>query len=181
MRRQGLEPGLCHAANSAGLLNLPQSHLDLVRPGLILYGLYPELNKAHLELRPAMHLKARLIQVRELRAGDTVSYGSTFVARDTTRIATVPIGYADGYPRILSNKGQMLLKGQRAKVAGRICMDLTLLDISHIPGAQTGDQVLILGQQQGQSILAEELGSLSCSINYEIVSRLSARVPRVYI
>ncbi|MGM0424854.1 MAG: alanine racemase [Thermodesulfobacteriota bacterium] len=181
MRRQGLEPGLCHAANSAGVLNLQESHLDLIRPGLILYGLYPELNRANLELKPAMHLKARVIQVRELLPGHTVSYGSTFVARDRVRIATVPTGYADGYPRILSNQGQMLLKGHRATVAGRVCMDLTMLDVSHIPGVEAGDEILILGEQQGQGIRAEELGSLSCSINYEIVSRLGSRVPRLYI
>lgn len=181
MRLLGLQPGICHAANSAGVLNLRQSHLDLVRPGLILYGLYPERNIANLKLCPAMHLKARIIQVRELQPGDTVSYGSTFVARERTRIATVPIGYADGYPRILSNQGQMLVKGQRAKVAGRVCMDLTMLDVSRISGVEAGDEVLILGQQQGQGIRAEELGSLSCSINYEIVSRLGSRVPRIYI
>lgn len=181
LRQQNIDPGICHAANSAGILNLRQSHLDLVRPGLILYGLYPELDKSNLDLLPAMQLKAKITQLKQVPAGFAVSYGSTYVAPRPTTIATLPVGYADGYPRVLSNKGQMLLKAQRATVAGRVCMDQTMLDVGHIPGVNTGDEVLILGRQDNQEIRAEELGRLSCSINYEIVSRIGPRVPRIYV
>ncbi len=181
LQQQGIQPGLCHAANSAGILNLQHAYYDLVRPGLILYGLYPELNQAGLQFKPAMQIKARIMQLKSVQPGFTVSYGSTYVAPRKTKIATLPIGYADGYPRILSGTGQMLVRGQRATVAGRVCMDQTMLDVGHIPDVQPGDEVVILGRQGTQEIRAEELGKLSCSINYEIVSRLSPRVPRIYI
>ena len=183
LRKAGLEPPVRHAANSAALIDMPQSHLDMVRPGIASYGLYPsdEVNKKHVPLKPAMALKARIIHLKKVPAGFKVSYGSTHQTPKATTIATIPIGYADGLNRLLSSSGQMLVHGQRAPIIGRVCMDLTMLDVGHIDNVQVGDEVVIFGQQGSDSITVDEIASALNTINYEIVSTITARVPRVYL
>ena len=183
LRKAGLEPPVRHAANSAALIDIPQSHLDLVRPGIATYGLYPsdEVNKRHVSLKPAMALKARIIQLKKVPAGFKVSYGTSHETRKPTTIATIPIGYADGLNRLLSSRGQMLVHEQRAPIIGRVCMDLTMLDVGHIDNIQMGDEVAVFGRQGKASITVDEIASLLNTINYEIVSTITARVPRVYL
>ena len=183
LRKAGLEPPVRHAANSAALIDMPQSHLDMVRPGIASYGLHPsdEVNKKHVSLKPAMALKARIIHLKKVPAGFKVSYGSTHQTPKATTIATIPIGYADGLNRLLSSSGQMLVHGQRAPIIGRVCMDLTMLDLGHIDNVRMGDEVVIFGQQGSGFITVDEIASSLNTINYEIVSTITARVPRVYL
>jgi alanine racemase len=183
LRKAGLETPVRHAANSAALIDMPDSHLDMVRPGIAIYGLYPsdEVNKKHVPLKPAMSLKAKIIHLKGVPAGFKVSYGITHETRKATTIATVPIGYADGLNRLLSSRGQMLVHGQRAPIIGRVCMDLTMLDVGHIDSVQMGDEVVIFGRQGNDSITVDEIASTLNTINYEIVSTITARVPRIYL
>jgi alanine racemase len=183
LRKAGLEPPVRHAANSAALIDMPQSHLDMVRPGIASYGLHPsdEVNKKHVSLKPAMALKARIIHLKKVPAGFKVSYGSTHRTPTATTIATIPIGYADGLNRLLSSSGRMLVHGQLAPIIGRVCMDLTMLDVGHIENVRMDDEVVIFGQQGNGSITVDEIASSLNTINYEIVSTITARVPRVYL
>jgi alanine racemase len=183
LHKSGLEPPVRHAANSAALIDMPQSHLDMVRPGIASYGLYPsdEVNKKHVSLKPAMALKAKIIHLKKVPAGFKVSYGSTYKTHRPTTIATIPIGYADGLNRLLSSSGQMLVHGKRAPIIGRVCMDLTMLDVGHINDVQMADEVVIFGQQGSDTIAVDEIASSLKTINYEIVSTITARVPRVYL
>ena len=182
LKKAGLEFRIRHAANSAAIVAHPQSHLDMVRAGIALYGLSPsaEVNLDHLATRPAMSLKTRLVHVKKVPAGFCVSYGMTYRAPAATTIATVPLGYADGYSRLLSSRGTMLARGQRAPIAGRVCMDLTMLDVGHIEGIRTGDEVVALGRQGDEIISADEIAGVLGTINYEIVSSITARVPRIF-
>ncbi len=179
----GLKVNVRHAANSGAIIDMPQTHLDMVRAGISLYGLYPsrEINCNAVHLEPVMALKARVVQVKQVTAGFKVSYGMTFETDRPTTIATVPIGYADGYSRLLTNKGSMLVHGQRAPIVGRVCMDLTMIDVGHIPGVKPEDEVVILGRQGGEMITADEIARLINTINYEVVSSITARVPRIYV
>jgi alanine racemase len=172
-----------HAANSAATIELPESHLDMVRPGIAQYGLWPseEVDKQRIDLKPVMSLKSKVIQVKEVGPGFVVSYGSTYVTPASTRIATIPIGYADGYDRILSSKGHMLVGGVRAPIIGRVCMDLTMIDVGHIADVHLEDEVVILGSQGNETISADEIAKQVGTINYEIVSSLTSRVPKVYV
>ena len=183
LRKAGLQPSVRHAANSAALIDIPHSHFDMVRPGIATYGLYPsdEVNKQHVPLKPAMSLKTQIIHLKQVPAGFKVSYGITHETRKATTIATVPVGYADGLNRLLSSRGQMLVNGQRAPIIGRVCMDLTMLDVGHIDNVQMGDEVVIFGQQGNETLSVDEMASLLNTINYEIVSSITARVPRVYL
>ena len=183
LRQAGLEPSVRHAANSAALIDMPRSHLDMVRPGIASYGLYPsdEVDKKHVSLKSAMALKARIIHLKKVPAGFKVSYGSTHETSKATTIATIPVGYADGLNRLLSSTGQMLVHGKRAPIIGRVCMDLTMLDVGHIDNVQIGDEVVIFGQQGSDAITVDEIASTLNTINYEIVSTITARVPRIYL
>ena len=183
LQQAGLNPPVRHAANSAALIDMPQSHFDMVRPGIAIYGLYPsdEVRKNMVSLKPAMALKARIIHLKKVPAGFKVSYGSTHQTQRPTTIATVPVGYADGLSRQLSNRGQMLVHGQRVPIIGRVCMDLTMLDVGSIENVQVGDEVVIFGQQNNETLTVDEMAALLNTINYEIVSTITARVPRVYI
>lgn len=180
--RAGLEFPIRHTANSAAVIDVPEAHLDMVRPGIALYGLYPSdrVDKSRIRLIPAMTLKTRVAHIKKVPAGIRVSYGGTFKTSKPTSIATVSIGYADGYNRLLSSKGQMLLHGQKAPVVGRVCMDLTMLDVGHITKIQQGDEVVVFGKQGEEHILADELAAALNTINYEIVTALTHRVPRLY-
>jgi alanine racemase len=176
----GIDFRVRHAANSAAIIAHPQTHLDMVRAGIAMYGLNPspEVNLDALATRPAMALKARLVHVKQVSKGFCVSYGMTHCTTAPTIIATVPIGYADGYSRLLSSRGTMLVRGRRAPIVGRVCMDLTLLDVGHIEGVKVGDEVVILGSQGAETVSADEIAGLTGTINYEIVSSITARVPR---
>jgi alanine racemase len=171
-----------HCANSPAVIDLPYTHLDLVRPGIILYGLYPSpaVRRDLITLKSVMSLKTRVVLVKEVAAGAYISYGCTYTARAATRIATLPLGYADGYSRLLSNKAEVLIRGQRALVAGRVCMDQLMVDVGHIPGVEPGDEAVLIGRQGDGEITADELADHIGTINYEIVTRISERIPRLY-
>ena len=183
LESSGIGPGLRHAANSAAVMELPESHLDMVRPGISIYGLYPspEIDKDRIRLSPAMALKTRIIHLKRVPAGFKVSYGMTYTTTRPTTIATVPVGYADGYSRGLSSKGHMLVGGAKVPVVGRVCMDLTMLDVGGVGGVEPGDEVVVFGRQGAEQISADEVAAAIGTINYEIVSSLTARVPRTYI
>ncbi|MGN1023039.1 MAG: alanine racemase, partial [Lachnospiraceae bacterium] len=170
-----------HCDNSAGLIRFPENDMDLVRAGITLYGLWPseEVPKDIVSLRPALSWYSRVVFVKDLPAGRAVSYGGTFVTDRTTRVATVSVGYGDGYPRSLSNKGYVLIRGKRAPILGRICMDQLMADISDIPGAAEGDLVTLVGTDGSETITCEALGDLSGRFNYELVCDINPRVPRV--
>ncbi len=183
LKQQGLEFPLNHAANSAALIDMPDSHLDMVRPGIATYGLYPsaEVDQERVELKPALEWKARIIQLKKVPAGFGVSYGITYETPRPTTLATVAVGYGDGLSRGLSSRGQMLVGGQRVPIVGRVCMDLTLLDVGEVPGVAEGDEAVILGRQGEELLSADEMAVTLDTINYEIVSTITSRVPRVYL
>ena len=172
-----------HTANSAALITLPDAHFNMVRPGIALYGLSPfdTPPPQGVELRPAMTLKSRIVQLKTVVSGTPVSYGATWRATKRTRIATIPIGYADGYRRNLSSVGKMLVRGREAPVVGRICMDLTMLDVGHIPDVQRGDEVVVFGRQRDAVLPADALARQLGTINYEITAALTARVQKIYV
>ena len=182
LKQAGLEPPLRHAANSAALIDMPESHLDMVRPGIATYGLQPseDVNKEIIDLKPVMSLKSRIIHIKKVAPGFNISYGSTYRTKDHTTIATVPVGYADGYNRLLSSRGQMLVHGRRAPIVGRVCMDLTMLDVGGIADVAVEDEVVVFGRQGDECLTADEIASGLQTINYEIVSTITGRVPRVY-
>lgn len=181
--RAGLRPPVRHAANSGAVIDMPDAHLDMVRPGIATYGLYPsdEVNKDHVALQPVMTLKSRIIHLKKVAAGFHISYGITYRTKKPTTIATVPVGYADGYNRLLSSRGHMLLHGHRVPIVGRVCMDLTMLDVGGLKDVKIEDEVVVFGQQGDGSVTADELAAILNTINYEIVTSISARVPRIYI
>jgi alanine racemase len=181
LRAEGILPGLVHLANSAATLTCPAAHFDMVRPGLILYGIYPSPEMAHhISLRPVLSWKARILQVKKVPAGTSISYGATFVTTRESLIGTLPIGYADGYSRLLSNRGQVLVHGQRAPIRGRVCMDLTMIDLTDIGNPQQEAEVVLLGSQGGELISADEMAGWSNTISYEVLTSISARVPRIH-
>ncbi|MCL5257323.1 MAG: alanine racemase [Chloroflexi bacterium] len=182
LRSAGFEFALYHVANSAAILDMPDTHLDMVRPGIATYGLYPSAEVSRLPgLAPALALKSQVARVHELRPGDGVSYGYTYIARKPTRVALVPIGYADGYHRSLSNKAFVLINGRKARVAGRVCMDQLVVDIGDLDGVAVGDEVVLIGRQGSECISADEVAGLAGTINYEVTTSLSTRVPRLYL
>ena len=177
----GLEIPVKHCSNSAPILEMPQANMDMVRAGITTYGLYPsEEGKDIVPLRAAMSLYSHIIYCKTIHAGQSVSYGGLFTATKDTRVATIPVGYGDGYPRSLSGKGYVLIHGKKAPILGRVCMDQFMVDISGIPGAMEGDKVTLLGADGQERITAEELGELSGRFNYEFVCTLGKRIPRVY-
>lgn len=182
-RELGLQIPIKHCSNSAGILELSEANLDVVRAGITLYGLYPseEVSREAVTLRPALSLYSRLVYVKTIRKGQSVSYGGTFTAEREMRIATVPLGYGDGYPRSLSNKGYVLLHGKRAPILGRVCMDQFMIDVTEIPEASEGDRVVLLGFDGTEQLSAEKLGEMSGRFNYELVCDLGRRIPRVYV
>lgn len=178
--REDLTPSLKHAANSAATIFFPSAHLDMVRIGIAMYGLYPSpASRERVSLRPALQLKAKVSFVKELPAGQGVSYGLTYRSQEPTQIATLPLGYGDGYSRLLSNKSEVLIGGQRRPVVGNVCMDQLMVDIG-AEKVKVGDEAVLIGQQQAQEISVEELAEILGTINYEVVCNLSPRVPRVY-
>lgn len=171
-----------HCSNSAAIIDLPDMYMDRVRAGISIYGLYPsdEVDKSRVPLRPVMGLKSFVTYVRDLPPGREISYGGTFCTERPTRVATVPVGYGDGYPRGLSGKGRVLIHGQSAPILGRVCMDQFMIDVTDIPDTQTGSEVTLLGRDGDEEITAEELASLSGRFHYELLCDIGKRVPRVY-
>lgn len=174
---------LKHCANSAAILEMPETSLDLVRAGIALYGLWPseEMDREKSELRPMFSLYSHIVYVKVLPAGTPVSYGGIYVTDGQRRIATVPVGYGDGYPRGLSGKGDVLICGRRAPIVGRVCMDQFMVDVTEIPEAKEGDLVTLIGKDGEEQITMEELGELSGRFNYELACDLGNRIPRVYV
>ena len=179
----GLTIPVKHCSNSAAILEMPQANMDMVRAGITTYGLYPseEVRKDIVPLRAAMSLYSHIVYCKTIHSGQSVSYGGLFTAQKDTRVATIPVGYGDGYPRSLSGRGYVLIHGKRAPILGRVCMDQFMVDISEIPEAMDGDKVTLLGMDGTERITAEELGELSGRFNYEFVCDLGKRIPRVYI
>ncbi|MDY0374389.1 MAG: alanine racemase [Desulfobacterium sp.] len=182
LKDRGIGFPMVHGANSAALIELAQTHFTMVRAGIAMYGLTPsgEVDIEHLNLKPAMEIRSIVSSVKEVPASFKVSYGMTYETRKKSVIAAVPIGYADGFSRLFSSRGEMIVRGRRAAIAGRVCMDQTLIDVGEIPGVIPGDSVVILGDQGGQSITADQMAKTLGTINYEVVSSLTARVPQIY-
>jgi alanine racemase len=178
--RHGVEPELVHCANSAAILDLPQTHCSMVRPGLSMYGYFPSRQSPKsVQLKPAMTIKTTVALIKPIDAGDSVSYGRRFVANRHTRIATLPIGYADGYSRLLTGKSVVLIHGKRFPVVGTICMDMMMVDVG-VAEISVGDEVTIMGAQDGQEITCWDLAERMGTIPYELLCNISARVPRIY-
>lgn len=183
IRERGINLNWVHAANSAGVFQLPDTNFNLVRCGISTYGYYPSdyiKEHAKIHLSPVLQWESRIAYVKAINSGDTVSYGRSYTADGNIKVATLPVGYADGYPRILSNKSSVLVCGKRAPVIGRVCMDQMMIDITDIPDANVGSAVVLLGKQGTNQITADELANLSGTISYEILTSISERVPRIY-
>ncbi len=177
---QGLRPPLAHAANSAAILTLPESHFDMVRLGIAMYGLHPsDLVPCPPDFRRALSFKTQVAQVKTLPPGSFVSYGNTYQTTDERRVAVLPVGYADGFRRAPRHWGEVLVRGQRAPIIGRVCMDQTMVDVTHIADVRQGDEVVLIGEQGEETITAEDVADRLGTINYEVVSEILARVPRV--
>jgi len=182
LEENGIQIPIKHAANSAGVLNFPSSYFDMVRPGIIIYGLYYSRGVAVAEnLEPAMSFKTAIIHLKTVAPGSSISYGRTFTTEKESIIATLPVGYADGYNRLLSNKGEVLIKGRRAPIVGRVCMDMTMIDVSHIPEVKIGDEVVLFGKQGGAEIPMDEIADKTNTIVNEVACSIGKRVPRVYL
>lgn len=186
LAQAGLRPPLAHAANSAAILTLPETHLDMVRCGIALYGLDPDVEAAPLppEFRPALSWKAQVAQVSFLQPGDAVSYGREFVATAPMTVAVIPVGYADGFPRRPLTWGSVLIHGQNAPLLGRVCMDQCVVDVTAIAAAtpvRQGDEVVLIGRQGARELAAAEVGRRLGTINYDVVSRILGRVPRLFV
>ena len=182
LEEKGIHIPIKHMCNSAGIIEFDHHRFDMVRAGIIIYGLYPseEVNKNSIKLKPALEWKTHVINVKNVEAGHGVSYGKTYITKSKTKIATLSIGYADGYPRDLSSKGRVLIHGKYAPIIGRICMDQMMVDVTHINNVEIEDEVTLVGKDGDNIISVEELANASESFNYEFVCGIGKRVPRVY-
>jgi alanine racemase len=170
-----------HTANSMGLIDFKDSHMNMVRPGLMMYGIYPkESLMRNILLRPALTLKTKITNLKSMPGGRSISYGMTYVTKKPTKIATIPVGYGDGYSRHFSNKAQVLINGVRCPVVGRVCMDMCMIDVGNLKDVKVGDEVILIGSQAEEIIRAEELAKLINTIPYEVLCNIGHRVPRVY-
>ena len=172
-----------HCANSAAIIDVPEANFDLVRSGISTYGLYPseEVQKDNVMLKTALEMKSHVAFVKEIPAGTPISYGGTYISERDMKIATIPVGYADGYPRSLSNVGYVLIRGKKAPIVGRVCMDQFMVDVTDIDGVSFGDAVTLIGKDGNETITVEELSELSGRFNYEFVCDLGKRIPRVFL
>jgi alanine racemase len=180
-QRIGAPMPLRHLANSGGVLHFPGTWLDMVRPGIVLYGVLPDpASRPTIELRPALSLVSQVVYFKVVRGGNTVSYGATWTAPGDTRVATVPVGYGDGFPRALSSRGEVLVRGERRPIVGRICMDQFMVDLGVDGSAWNEDEVVLIGRQGGLAITAEDVALAAGTIPYEILTGLNERIPREY-
>ncbi|HWV46569.1 MAG TPA: alanine racemase [Nitrospira sp.] len=177
----GFQVPLIHMSNSGGAVRFPSAHFSLVRPGIMLYGYHTLPSTVETpDLRPVLSLKTRIAQLRTIQPGGTVSYNRTFTAKCPTRIAILPIGYASGLSRHLSNRGYVLIRGQRVPIAGLVCMDMMMVDVTTIPGIAVGDEVVLIGQQENERITARDIAEWTGTISYEVLCAISPQIPRIY-
>lgn len=183
LEERGLHIPIHHCSNSAGIVEFPEANMDIVRAGITMYGLWPseDVDKSLIDLKPVMSLVTHVAYVKELEAGRQISYGGTYTTEEKRVIATIPVGYADGYARGLSNKGEVLIHGKRAKICGRVCMDQFMVDVTDIADVKNGDEVILIGCDGDECITFEEVGERSGRFNYEFVCDLGKRIPRVYV
>lgn len=183
LKALGIEIPLKHISNSGAIIDMPETYLNGVRPGIILYGYYPskEVSNDNLSVKPALTLKAKVAHVKELHKDMYISYGKTFKTNKKTIVATLPIGYGDGYPRALSENAKVIVNGKFASILGRICMDQCMIDVTDIENVKTGDEVIILGEEGDLKFNADDMAEALGTINYEILCRIKSRIPRVYI
>lgn len=183
LKALGIEIPLKHISNSGAIIDMPETYLNGVRPGIILYGYYPskEVYKNNLSVKPALTLKAKIAHVKELHNDMYISYGKTFKTNKKTTVATLPIGYGDGYPRALGENAKVIVNGKFAKIIGRICMDQCMIDVTDIENVKTGDEVIILGEEGKLKFNADDMAEALGTINYEILCKIKSRIPRVYI
>ena len=183
LEKSGVHIPLKHCSNSAGIIRMKEANLDAVRAGITIYGIYPssEVERDIVKLEPAMELKRHISYVKDLEPGASISYGGTYTADKKIRVATIPAGYADGYPRTLSNKGWVLIHGQKAPILGRVCMDQFMVNVSDIPDVKAGDEVTLIGKDGDEFISIETFGDMSGRFSYEFACDISKRVPRVYL
>lgn len=183
LEEAGISFPIKHTSNSAAIIDIKEANLTTVRAGISLYGLYPsnEVEKENVKLYPALSLKSHIIHLKEIEKGCGISYGSTFITERKTKVATIPVGYGDGYPRSLSSKGFVLVRGERAPIMGRVCMDQFMVDVTDINGVCNGDEVVLVGSQGADEITVDELSEISNRFPYEFVCDLGKRIPRVYI
>ena len=183
LEKSGVHIPLKHCSNSAGIIRMKEANLDAVRAGITIYGIYPssEVERDIVKLEPAMELKSHISYVKDLEPGVSISYGGTYTADKKIRVATIPAGYADGYPRTLSNKGWVLIHGQKAPILGRVCMDQFMVNVSDIPDVKAGDEVTLIGKDGDEFISIETFGDMSGRFSYEFACDISKRVPRVYL
>lgn len=182
LEQAGIKFNYKHCSNSAGIIRFPEANDDIVRAGITLYGLWPsdETERDIIDLKPVMELKSHIAYIKTVEAGKQISYGGTYEAGNSEKIATIPVGYGDGYPRTLSNKGYVLIKGQKAPIRGRVCMDQFMVDVTNIQGVQEFDEVTLIGCDGDEEISMEYLGDISGRFNYELACDIGKRVPRVY-
>ncbi|HHZ12397.1 MAG: alanine racemase [Caldicoprobacterales bacterium] len=182
-RRAGIHPVWIHAANTASMVNFPKSHFNMVRIGIGIYGYIPGHaldSKRVIKVEPVLSWHTRVLHIKSIGVGSAISYGRTYIAQEPRIIATLPVGYGDGYSRLLSNKGWVLIRGKKAPIVGNICMDQMMVDVTDIPGTEVGDDVVLIGRQGDRSIFADDLAKLYGTISYEVLTGISARVPRIY-
>jgi len=181
--KKGIKINIRHIANSAAIIDLPKSHFEAVRPGIILYGYYPseEVSREKINLKPVMSLKTNIVHIKKLPAGEYIGYGRKFKTNRESIIATLPVGYADGYTRFLFEKAKVIINGSFAPVVGRICMDQCMVDVTDIKNVQLGDEVILLGEKDNLKFDADDIAKLIGTINYEVTCMISKRVPRVYL
>jgi len=183
LEKEDIHVPLKHMANSAAILDLPYTYLDIVRPGITIYGLFPlPLAKRTIKLKPVAKFKTKIIFIKKVDGGESIGYGRAYTTTKETTVATLPVGYADGYPRLLSDRGEVLVRGRRAPIIGRICMDLCMIDVTSIPAVQVGEEVVLWGRQEGKNISVEEIAEKTGTINYEIICMVDKpRVSKVFI
>lgn len=179
----GVKIPMKHCSNSAGIIDMKEANMDAVRAGIIIYGLYPSMEVCmnRVLLQPVLEWKSHIVHVKEVTPGTGISYGWTYITDKITKVATIPVGYADGYPRSLSNKGYVLIRGKKARILGRVCMDQFMVDVTDIKGVKPNDEVVLIGKSEKETILVEDMSELSGRFNYEFVCDISKRVPRIFL